>query len=175
VTLEYKVTARSQYLNYKPIVDNSIFLIVCIPYFLSRYGLQSLLLIICFLIGWVLIHAIPIIILHVNYYHHNVDDILIYDSITKNITYKHNGAAINFNESEIKYIRHYLSYPERRNRSGLLPWDKYSYIDIKFRGYDSVIISSLMIPDFKKFPPMLDLPNDKLSKTPSYFFRMIKN
>jgi hypothetical protein len=94
----------------------------------------------------------PLLILYINHFNNNKNDILIYDSENKNFKFCGNS-KYEFNSDDIDQVIYKMSYAAYEKRINWLFWDKYFYVVIVLKNSSKIILSCLLVPsDMDLFP-----------------------
>ena len=147
----YEVTLRHHFQNgwtiHIYLLGFSLF-----PFYMkSIYGPEDMVEFIQLSILFFLLFFIPQLILHLNYYFHNKDDILLYDAPRRSITIDHAGVSQTFFFDDIELVERFKSYPLAEGRMQWFPWDSYNYSIIHLKNGKEFLVTSLLVPN-------MDLP-----------------
>ncbi|HWV74948.1 MAG TPA: hypothetical protein VN040_24685 [Pseudosphingobacterium sp.] len=142
----YKVTFK-HHLRNGWLIILGIILCVFFPYFMvfktnERIEVFSIISIFLFVLT-----AIPIIVVHLNYYTVNKGDVLKYAYQEREIIITHKGISINFSLDDIEEVIRYMSFNFAANRSSVLPWDGYNHAVVRLKNGREFTITSLLVPN----------------------------
>ncbi len=142
----YKINLKSHLLNASNILFGLLVAILFLffMYYTKNVDINSLSWIglIIFLLG-----VLPGLIIHVNYYNVNKNQILEYFQNEGKIKVITNGINIVFVMDDIAHVDRYLSYNLEARRSSFLPWDNYNHSVIHLKDGKKIIVTSLLIPN----------------------------
>ena len=91
------------------------------------------------------VFGLPAVIIHVNYYLVNKDDILKYSDEHRKIVIIHKGVTTTFSLDDIDYVKQYISFNEAENRSPVATWDEYNHSVIYLKDGKIFTITSLLV------------------------------
>jgi len=166
----YVITKKFRFRNFSPLLTILILLIGAYFYSTYKYGGESGIFFLIFFLVFFLIQAFMHLLLHLNYYYANKFDSLECDFENKTIIYHHgNDNTIECKSDEIKIVKHFMSYPARNKKAGLLTWDSYSYCDIELRDERHFIITSLLVPDLEAFLSNMNIDRYRIKKIAGFY------
>ena len=128
-----------------PIVIYFLVSFALIIYMVYKYGKEDLTLFVIMALLIFFIFAIPLTILHLDYYVLNRDDVLHFGP--QGLKYSHQGIIHDINWSDINEIETFKSYPLAENRVHWFPWDSYHYSIIKLFNGKIFLITSLLFAE----------------------------
>jgi hypothetical protein len=150
----YRITRKNEWKSIATTVFTFCFIcliVIVVSYFKlpdeSIWSILPILLLLALLI------FTPSYIIHLRYYFLNKDIALTYymEERRFEIVNQKKGLTSSFRMDEIRYVMHTMSPARAERRSGGLPWEDYSYIEIFLERNEHFIITCLMIekPDWQ--------------------------
>lgn len=91
-----------------------------------------------------LLQFIPQILLHINYYRVNKDDVFSFDAVYKNKYFTHENQEKIFNLDDIKNLTLYISINMHTKQPQFLAFDNYNHGIITLKDGTRIIITSLL-------------------------------
>jgi hypothetical protein len=131
---------------------------------IASYGIDDITFFLSSGIVFFIIFFVPVVVLHLNYYLKNKGDLFIYDGLNQRINFNHKGMTFEFIFEDIKYVKQFRSYPLAENRFQWTPWDNYNYSVIYLKNGESMIITSLLVPNLD-----LPIPQNKKQLIKSFY------
>lgn len=125
-------------------------------YMINRFGSEDKLFFVQTAFCLFFVFFIPHLIIHLNYYYLNRNDLFGVDNLQGKIFFEQDGVRKNYGFADIEFVEQYRSLPFAENRTRWFPWDKYNYSIISLKGGKKIIVTSLLVPKLE-----LELDEDK--------------
>jgi hypothetical protein len=109
-----------------------------------------------------LVYSTPLILLHLNYYFKNKNDVFKYNALSGQTVYKHRESTVGFYSKDIYKITVFKSWPLSRNDVPIFAWDLYNYGVIELKDGQMIKVSSLLVYELDK---VVNFKNTEIKKT----------